>query len=350
MHYQGFLAAMSPGYPYRRDTAISDFFSRTLTCSSACDEMAISIVGGTVQPVAVQGNCSYSIYAGPDLEYVFQFRLASLPLETETIQLARTIHGSVVPAVSSYGQLANVHVYSMPRVHGLSYLDLILADIYPRNSKEQFAWRKTLVTDIACFFAASFKAPQEVPSDFRGKLRQQYTQDLESLLQSFPPRFHNIIQKCLDSMEAVLDLPVVLLHRDISTANLIVDADTCELKGVLDWGEAGLGTFGQNLHFLQNLICVLDLPHGWRPYEDYPILQETFWNKFQDEVENISPEIIKTMKLASVMGLLLYRGFTRRLAGMASSTPISDDKEGSYNFLYLDAFLLQQSTRIMNLD
>ena len=111
--------------------------------------MAISLVGGSIEPVAVQGNCSYTIFAGRNLEFVFQFRLQSLPLSMEVLELARKIHGAVVPPVLSYGELGGVHVYAMPRIRCLSYLDLILADRYPRNSEENFALRKRLVEDIA---------------------------------------------------------------------------------------------------------------------------------------------------------------------------------------------------------
>lgn len=149
MHYQGFLAAMSPGYPYSRDKAIANFFAKTSTSSNACNEKAISIVGGRVEPVAVQGNCSYSIYAGWKLEYVFQFRLSSLPLNIETLQLARKIHGSVVPVISTYGQMNGVHVYSMPRIQGSTYLDLILEARHPPNSEGSYHWRRTLIADVA---------------------------------------------------------------------------------------------------------------------------------------------------------------------------------------------------------
>lgn len=198
------------------------------------------------------------------------------------------------------------------------------------------------------FFAKSWRTPQPITSNYRSKLRQEYTSDLELLLRAFPSRFHRVIQECLDSIDAILNLPAVLLHRDFSTANLVVDRKTCNLKGVLDWGEAGLGTFGQNLHFIQNLMCVLDLERGWRPYNDYNMLQETFWSTFQRETGNVSEETIRTIKLASAMGLLLYRGFTRRLAGMPCAQPICEDQEGSYSFLYLDAFLLNPASNIID--
>lgn len=206
-----------------------------------------------------------------------------------------------------------------------------------------------MLTDKS-FFATSWKAPQKAPWDLRLKLRQEYKQDLEDLLRSFPFRFHKTIQRCLDSLENILALPVVLLHRDFSTANLLVDWKTGQLEGVLDWGEAEICVFGPNLHFVQNFMCVLDSKHGWQPYDDFEALQETFWGRFRDEIGDISSETIKTIKLASMMGLLLYRGFTRRLVGMARPIPISEDEEGCYSFRYLDAFLLNPTTRIMDLE
>lgn len=149
-------------------------------------------------------------------------------------------------------------------------------------------------------------------------------------------------------MDDIASLPVALLHRDFSTANLLVEWNTGHLASVLDWGEAGLCPFGQNLHFIQNLICFLDAERGWQPYDDYEALQEIFWDGLK-RYANMSARNMKIIKLASVMGLLLYRGFTRRLAGMAQPTPISEDPEGCYSFQYLDAFLLNSSMRIIRL-
>jgi hypothetical protein len=72
-------------------------------------------------------------------------------------------------------------------------------------------------------FALSWKAPQQVNSDYCENLRRTYTEDLQLSLHSLPPRFHQTIQKCLDSIEAILSLPMVLLHRDFGTCNIMVD-------------------------------------------------------------------------------------------------------------------------------
>ncbi len=149
MHYQGFLAAMSPGHHYDLDNAIAEFFAKTSTSREACDAKALTVVGGSIKPVTIQGNCSYTVYAGKDLEYVFQFRFPTLPLNMDVLQLARRIHGPIVPPIDSLETLDGVHVYRMPRQPYRSYLDYVLANEYPQNSMHNFAFRATLMEDIA---------------------------------------------------------------------------------------------------------------------------------------------------------------------------------------------------------
>lgn len=106
------------------------------------------------------------------------------------------------------------------------------------------------------FFALSWKAPQEVDSDYRENLRRKYTKELQLLLHSLPSRFHQITQKCLDSMSAIMSLPMVLLHQDFNDCNIMVDETSCHLTGVIDWAEAEIGPFGQNLYILCRLLRV----------------------------------------------------------------------------------------------
>ena len=124
------------------------------------------------------------------------------------------------------------------------------------------------------FFALSWKAPQEVDADHRENLRQRYTNDLQLLLRSLPSRFHQTTQKCLDSMKAIMSLPMVLLHHDFYGCNIMVDETSCHLTGVIDWAEAEIGPFGQNLDSLQALTGTLHLKTGWTRYEDYSALHD----------------------------------------------------------------------------
>lgn len=148
-------------YPeYSLDIAIAEFFLQTSTTREACDTKAKDLAGGKVVPVTVQGNCSYSVYAGPEFEFVVQFRLKSLMLKSEIVTLAREIYGFLAPNASFHGQLGEdgrepLFIYVMNRIPGISYLDFVLANGFPENSDENFVWRKTLMSDVARYGSPS---------------------------------------------------------------------------------------------------------------------------------------------------------------------------------------------------
>lgn len=149
---------MSDSEEYSREAAIAEFFNQTCATRASCDSRALYLVGGKVVPVEVQGVCSYTVYAGPHLKYVVQFRLKSLKLDIETAALATEVYGSLSPTVRSNGELGSegddagkepLLVYVMDRMQGLTHLDFILKYGYPQNLESNFAARKNLMTDIA---------------------------------------------------------------------------------------------------------------------------------------------------------------------------------------------------------
>lgn len=158
---RGSIAIMSTYPEYSLDIAITEFFSKTSATREACDTKARDLVGGGIVPVTVQGNCSYSVYAGPEFEFVVQFRLKSLMLKLETVTLARKIYGSLAPNTSFHGELGDggkepFCVYVMNRIQGISHLDFILASDVPGNSNQNFIWQKTLMSDVARYGSSVF--------------------------------------------------------------------------------------------------------------------------------------------------------------------------------------------------
>ncbi|KAI0100324.1 hypothetical protein GGR51DRAFT_575408 [Nemania sp. FL0031] len=347
----------SSNQEYSVDLEIVRFFGQTSATQSECDDLAKQLVGGNVVPVAVQGVCSYTVYAGQKQEFVVQFRLKSLALDLETVTLARKIYGSLAPEVSFHGQLGGetgangkepLCVYVMTRILGISHLDFILSHNVPENSPEWFLWRSSLLTDMARFFALSWKHPQTASPVYLDALRSKCERELKLLLGSLPARFHPIIECSLDSMPAIFSLPTVLLHRDFGSCNIIVDNESCHLTGVIDWAEAEIAPFGLNLHSLQQFTGKFHLKNGWIRYDDYNILQEMFWDVFSKEAGGLSNDIIKAIHSARVVGLLLSKGFTSRLANMPEPEPIQDNESGAYNMLHLDGLLINPATRIVH--
>jgi serine/threonine protein kinase len=198
--------------------------------------------------------------------------------------------------------------------------------------------------------ALSWKSPQPVTPEYRSSLRQTYLTDLQLLRAALPSRFHSIVQACIDAIDDIMFLPMVLLHRDLGSCNIMVDETTCHLTGVIDWAEAEVCPFGLNLHSLQALTGKLHMRNGWTRYVDYDALQEVFWDTLKREVGGLSEECVATIKLARVLGLLLSSGFTCRLANEPEPTPIGDDEQGRYNMLSLDGFLIDPRTKFDGLE
>lgn len=91
---------------YNFEEEVAEFFTRTSATRSACDAYAKEHLGGDVTPVTImQDISSYNVYAGPHAGFVAQFRLKALQLNTELVDLARSIHGPLIPQVEFRGQL-----------------------------------------------------------------------------------------------------------------------------------------------------------------------------------------------------------------------------------------------------
>lgn len=126
-----------------------------------CHNKAVELVGGNVDPVQIQGICSYSVYAGHEREFVVQFRPQSLPLSTESALLAQRVYGNLVPSVQCHGSLERdseneegkerLLVYVMDRLPGISYQQFLLVQGFPENenSSRMFEFRQNLLADIA---------------------------------------------------------------------------------------------------------------------------------------------------------------------------------------------------------
>lgn len=112
------------------------------------------------------------------------------------------------------------------------------------------------------------------------------------------------------------DLPSLsmVLHRNFGNYNIMVDKATHHLAGVVGCEEAEVCPFGLSLFPLQSLTGKLHPRNGWTRFEDYDILPHIFWKRSKREIGGLSDCQLRTIKLARMLGLLLSRGFTNRLA------------------------------------
>lgn len=180
-------------------------------------------------------------------------------------------------------------------------------------------------------------------------MRERYEKDLRRLLIALPHRFHSLTQDALEAMPSIMSLPKILLHKDFSICNIIVDDKTGHLTGVIDWAEAEIEPLGLNLHLMQQITGHFHMRTGWRRYTDYNMLKTAFWQILQEQVGGLSRENIRAIKAAMVLGLLLSRGCTSRLANMPEPVPIADET-GAYNMLHLHGVLIEPSTKFVDRD
>jgi hypothetical protein len=111
---------------YSLEDTIHDFFAshRTVT-QQQCDEFAVSLIGGPVNPVRIQGSFSYTVIAGARQSKIVQFRDANSDLDIKVLDLARQVHGQVVADYTFHGKIGQsspLSVYSMEMLPGVPYV------------------------------------------------------------------------------------------------------------------------------------------------------------------------------------------------------------------------------------
>lgn len=111
---------------YSLENTINNFFTCHPTVTrQQCDELAISLVGGPVSPVPIQGSFSYTVTGGAQQPKIVQFRDANSDLDTKFLDLARMVYGYVVANYTFHGkigQLLPLSVYSMEKLPGIPYI------------------------------------------------------------------------------------------------------------------------------------------------------------------------------------------------------------------------------------
>lgn len=162
-------------------------------------------------------------------------------------------------------------------------------------------------------------------------MQRRFEGDLQLLLLALPKHFKPLLQHCLEALPSIISLPMVLLHNDPGRPNILVDATTCDLTGVIDRAEAGVGPFGPNMYLIEAYMGKIHLRNGTARYNNYEALNRAFWETLEEEVgEDWSDGIVETIKSAMALGLFLSRVFTSRLANMPDPVPIRDAESGAY--------------------
>ncbi|KAF3492324.1 uncharacterized protein GIQ15_01841 [Arthroderma uncinatum] len=263
-----------------------------------CDAFAINLLGEPVKRVPIQGQFSYTLLAGLEPTIV-QFRSPKSQLDPKMTSLAKSVHSKLAAKTKSYGVMADdsLFVYVIERLPGVSYITVSFGIEKQMNT----------VVGLARFFAASWIKAQPRPETL---LQSNYDRKLEQLSKSMPPYLTLAILTARTELDLLFgsDFRCALCHGDLNEMNLLVDEETGDLTGVIDWAEASIQPFGLSLWGLETLLGFSD-KDGWHYYGASNSLEEAFWTTFHYEVGSISEDDKKLIDISRRVGVLLRYGF-----------------------------------------
>lgn len=331
----GSYTANSDIHPY--DEEIEAFFIRNGfdgATRDACDEYArVRFPGSAAKPAATQGYCSYTLNISD--EYLLQFRPEAFILDIDTCREVKSIYGEFAPTTRYLGKVegvalrqgrdANVessvmiHVYLHQRIRGIP-----LSEFRKRKkgcrAGDGKMFKRRLMSGLAKVFALGFRGRQPsqemegiLPAGTmaKGKIGESMRWRL-NLLNGLPEKdlltHVSEAQAQLDMVEAS---SWCLTHGDLLPGNMMVDAETGHLTGLIDWAETEWLPFGMALYGVEEVLGE-DMPcanGGFKYCNDHEELRQLFWDKLLSFIrrdgENIQP---REAEAARKLGILLWRG------------------------------------------
>ncbi|KJZ69736.1 hypothetical protein HIM_10876 [Hirsutella minnesotensis 3608] len=324
---------------YSLDNAISSFFeSNTTATRQQCDDFALSRAGGQVNPVQIQGTFSYTLTAGINKLKVFQFRVEDSSFDIDIVSLAKAVHPQVVAGCKYHGTIGSsrpLHVYEMDKLPGTTYIMVRnISVVQPPDSV--FRQRRT-VEDLASFFAQSWNSSQQLCPDDKAALFAEFHSKLDLLARSLPSRFTSNLSRVRQHLPALFSgaFPFVLNHGDLCEMNLLVNPETGNITGIVDWAEARILPFGFSIWGLENVLGYMD-SEGWHYYDNHRELENIFWQTFLGEARNASDTDLQLIRAARMAGLFCRYGFI--VEGKAMKGVV--DQNDASSLAYLDAFCI----------
>ncbi|KAI0526384.1 hypothetical protein F5B22DRAFT_155910 [Xylaria bambusicola] len=287
---------------------LEPFFDRCnlpATVKVDCDAFASSRYLGPIQPAPFQGYCSYTLFA--DEETVVQFRPSAYKLDINMTNTASDVFKTLAPETEYLGQLAgtDLHVFSMRRLPGIS-----LADYRAMSCKRSA--REQLVRDFAQLQVLALRnaRPAESLQDEKRTVGSSLTLRLVSMSASLPQGFRQTASSILGEISGIEALPWVFTHGDFLAANIMVNACSGELTGLLDWAESEWLPFGVGMYGLEELLGEDDKNGRFVYYPEAGHLRKIFWNHLMllipDNVRD--SKTVALVKKAQILGVLLWHG------------------------------------------
>ncbi|KAI4686686.1 hypothetical protein J4E81_008346 [Alternaria sp. BMP 2799] len=307
-----------------------------------------------VEEFVEQGYCSYTLLVTPpkvafarentgpqataEVEredapaLIVQLRPPQHALDLNVVRAASTAHPALAPTIEDLDLTLPraICAYEMRKVDGTPLSRLQQHGHSLDDSAGQRLER--LITSFANLIAQSWHSLHKVhehtrtvradsPMDerpsmlahCRGKVGSTMISRLKRLASELPDAY--LRERARETMRAIQrmeDYPVVLNHGDLIPSNILVDQNTWEITGLVDWAEAEYLPFGTCLYGLEHLLGTISLDPAksvpkWTYFNGATQLRELFWSRFFDAIPE-SEARLDDIRVMRDVGVLLWHG------------------------------------------
>ena len=306
------------------------------------------IVGWRVREFEEQGWCSFTLVVERDAKtegdtqglghhfnrdyndsssIIVQIRPAQHALDMSITRAAEKTFPSLAPTIRSLDidLPGGLHAYAMEKMSGAP-----LSRLLPHDQTASPVFRtkhERLVRSFAAIIAQSWRSSSKSISNARYTRADSPMDDKQSMLslckgpvgstivsrlrklgEEVPDApLREIAKSALAKVQDLDDYPVVLNHGDLIPSNILVDEDTWDMTGLVDWAEAEYLPFGTCLYGLENLLGYSSDAGGFLYYENEGYLRDVFWACLFDTVPELKSRE-RDVRVMRDVGVLLWYG------------------------------------------
>lgn len=306
--------------------------------------------GWEVREFEEQGGCSLTFLVRPREEvcssadcrtaFIVQIRPEQYSLNLGIARAVKRLYPTLAPSIRclDFDPTQQICGYEMDLLPGIPVSRIMH---YGRKGEPSLVnKRERLIESFAAFIARAWHfsgsprstdrlkradSPMEDTSDMlsqcTGKVGSSIIYRLEKLAAELPEQWLREKAKLtLCRIRALNDWPVVLNHGDLIPSNILVDQDTWDITGVVDWIEAEHLPFATCLYGLEHLLGHLTtIPKSyqntsslsgltvWIYYDKAPQLRRLFWDCMWRQIPEIKSRMEDIITIRD-LGVLLWHG------------------------------------------
>ncbi|RMJ03300.1 hypothetical protein CDV36_015174 [Fusarium kuroshium] len=270
------------------------------------------------------------------------------------MSLAKTVHPQFVASCKYHGTIGQsrpLHIYEMDNLPGTTYImSRNISTVQPPDAvfrqhntvKDLARCVQKFITSFQAmadsvdrFFAQSWNNGQCLNPDDAAPLLAEFRSKFDLLARSLPSRFASNLDRIRKELPSLFSgaLPFVLSHGDLCEMNILINSETGNITGIVDWAEARILPFGFSLWGFENVLGYMD-SGGWHYYDNRRELEDLFWQTFWGEASHASDVGLELIRAARLAGLFCRYGFI--VDGKAVISVV--DQSDASSLAYLDAF------------